>query len=79
MTELMGKLKPCPFCGGEAVLSDVSRGMGKPKYAVVCTKCEASSRVKTPYASNSSRFWALSKQEAMRWAVEAWNRRQNND
>ena len=79
MTELMGKLKPCPFCGGEAILSDVSRGMGKPKYAVVCTKCGASSIVKTPSRNRRSRYWELDKQEVMRWAVKAWNRRVNDD
>ena len=33
----MDKLKPCPFCGGEATLEDTSTGFG-----VICWNCQIS-------------------------------------
>lgn len=37
----MDKIKPCPFCGGEAVLSDAGWKCkdGKKRYTAGCSKC----------------------------------------
>ena len=55
----MPELKPCPFCGGEAVFDTVSNGAGNPRGFVRCKNrcCEM--------------CWVLNKNEA----IEAWNRR----
>ena len=57
----MGKeLKPCPFCGGQAIrLLDVDDYTSEEYDAIHCVKCKA----KTKYYGS----W----QEA----IEAWNRR----
>ena len=34
---MSGKLKPCPFCGGKAVLEDLD--FEDKEYYVVCEKC----------------------------------------
>ncbi|MBC8546471.1 Lar family restriction alleviation protein [Clostridiaceae bacterium NSJ-31] len=36
------KLKPCPFCGGEAVIEDAVYN-----YAVMCTRCRCETRWET--------------------------------
>ena len=56
MTE---KLKPCPFCGGEAVLDDDFFYTDEPAYIISCNKCYSSSDV---YDTEHE-------------AIEAWNRR----
>ena len=56
------KLKPCPFCGGEAKLKIIPKYYGDI-YWVKCEECNA----ETP-----SDF---EKDEA----IEAWNRRANDD
>lgn len=34
------ELKPCPFCGKEAVMQTVTTAMEKePRFRVICTKC----------------------------------------
>lgn len=35
----MRKLKPCPFCGGEAEIIEADYGMYMTGYAVYCRKC----------------------------------------
>lgn len=55
------KLKPCPFCGGEAKVS-----YRKPYSIVYCKKCKAS--------TNEFCDW-YEEQESIKDAVEAWNRR----
>ena len=62
----MTELKPCPFCGGEAEMCEDSiTAFGKYRklYVVVCKNL----CVKT-------RQWYSEEQ-----AIEAWNRRANND
>lgn len=60
----MEKLKPCPFCGGEAKITRI-RGSERP-YVAVCQKgeCQASVGV-----------YSYTRAEA----AKAWNRRANND
>lgn len=66
----MDKLKPCPFCGGEAFIFVIPphkhRIVPLPDYAgeafVECTKCTCAMSADT-------------KEEA----IKAWNRRTNDD
>ncbi|QJD58157.1 restriction alleviation protein, Lar family [Pseudomonas sp. gcc21] len=61
MSKELEELKPCPFCGGEAkriTLDDEANFDGD---AIVCTSCDACSRV------------VFGEKEGL---VDAWNRRQ---
>lgn len=62
------KLKPCPFCGGEAEISKEQFDDKDTSY-VMCKKCAARGEfffVSAKYASNEK-------------AVKAWNRRTSDD
>lgn len=67
----MQELKPCPFCGGEAVvdhweLSSPDEGWEDERediYYIVCSEC------------GSETYEYRSKEEA----IEAWNRRKKNE
>ena len=67
------ELKPCPFCGGEAVIKWVGPGWMYKKYrersvVVGCKSC----KVATAY------YWAATerdKQKAEQAAIKNWNRR----
>ena len=64
MTKNEQVLKPCPFCGGEAFIFSITPCFGESvTFAVVCEKCNASSKSK-------------SKEE---YAINAWNRRVDDD
>lgn len=58
------KLKPCPFCGGEARLQRKNKKHG---YYVICKKCGC----RTPYFQYQ--FDSLEKLRET--AIEAWNTR----
>lgn len=60
----MAELKPCPFCGGEAVVTKHHNGFTE-WYLCSCPKCHISQ--------------AGSEYEFRFEAVEAWNRRVNDD
>lgn len=55
----MDKLKPCPFCGGEAKTGTTLFGIRSGLIFVYCKKCYASS---LDYKTKED-------------AIEAWNRR----
>ena len=62
------ELKPCPFCGGGAEMSQ-GRFDGKDTSYVMCKKCAARGEffvVSPKYASNEK-------------AVKAWNRRTSDE
>lgn len=59
----MNKLKPCPFCGGEAEIRGEKYYKPMVRRNVICTKCY----------SNSG--WYKTEQEA----IEMWNRRKDNE
>ena len=64
------ELKPCPFCGSEAVLDDTIDCFGQVNitgHYVECTKCMASSQVFHEYGRT--------KEYCINRAVEFWNRR----
>lgn len=57
-------LKPCPFCGGEAMIVEHTFYELNPTYGIYCKNCEAKTR----------QFYKTEED-----AAEAWNRRANND
>ena len=65
------KLKPCPFCGGEAVLWDrevVGYGKIVLTWQVFCKDCG----IRTPHFYTRK---GVSLQMAKHSAIEAWNKR----
>lgn len=66
MTE--NELKPCPFCGGRAVLRRGNKN--KHGYFVLCTECNARSGFECDKYT--------SRQDNAQLAIEAWNRRKDN-
>lgn len=70
----MDKLKPCPFCGGEAILTHIPNGI----YTVECQKCSAMmGRNHKTYNSLHSKTHTHI--ESIEEAQEAWNRRVDHD
>ena len=71
----MAKLKPCPFCGGEAAMAKGECFFVIPKYfgrlrVVVCNECGA--------MGGMFNTLAMSEEEAEKLAIESWNRRVDN-
>lgn len=67
------ELKPCPFCGGKAGLTSFfhEERQHYPFYGeVICLKCQA---------SVGSTGFSKTAEEAERKAMEAWNRRVNDE
>lgn len=64
------KLKPCPFCGGEAYIdehsfyNDKTKGFTDHSYGVLCSKC---------FAQSSQSY------ETKKEAKQMWNRRVENE
>ena len=56
----MEKLKPCPFCGGEAVLEDLGGCEMSGRFFVRCSKCDIA----------QDNLWATKQT-----AIKRWNRR----
>ena len=57
------ELKPCPFCGGKAELSEADEE-GEDAYSVMCTRCLATSPVRFSI-----------KEDAEPLLIDAWNSR----
>ena len=70
LIDKMDRLKPCPFCGGEVEETGGSCNFGKKIMTlnVKCRKCGTSVALKTAWNTN-----------AYLEAVEAWNRRTDDD
>lgn len=62
------ELKPCPFCGGKA---DFSQEPHLGLIAVVCKNCMGQIPYQFDFGKGSD--------EGKRKAIEAWNRRINNE
>ena len=70
------ELKPCPFCGAEANLTEVRFVALKPLYIVECSACTARiGRTKETYQTSKGYTHFNNKEDA----IEAWNRRVNNE
>ncbi len=69
------KLKPCPFCGGKAILSEKTECHGHGMYIrdhyVICTECFAKGESKSEYS--------MKREECISNCVKAWNRRVNDE
>lgn len=65
MESMTGELKPCPFCGGEAVIAQSDAGC----WSVVCKRCNTG--IFRPRCNPDE--WNAYATEAE--AIEAWNRR----
>ena len=60
------QLKPCPFCGGEAVCYAIARSCVSVFSRVICIKCPA---------EVSRSFCVNSIEEGEQKIIELWNRR----
>lgn len=73
------ELKPCPFCGGKAILTD-----GKPKTfgtfeaLVICKDCSASVVGVSSINFSTRKFEENGYDIAREQAIKAWNRRVDN-
>lgn len=69
---MIDKLKPCPFCGGNAeIITGVSRGVPANSYACVrCKDCDGGTRAFDDVEHNAEFIYK---------AIQAWNRRTNNE
>ena len=61
------KLKPCPFCGGEAVLKRDRIGL----YCVKCTNCGCMTTFQFDFGEGE--------EVSRRKAADVWNRRIDNE
>ncbi len=68
-------LLPCPFCGSEARLHEVSLNDKDSIFAVRCTGCGAESRRETNGCHILPERKEIDKQAAAELVVDAWNRR----
>ena len=74
----MNKLKPCPFCGGEAILKNYGRGTGG--YMISCKnwtrkRCGV---LMTAYAQKAHDAKGIHK-EIKQEVIQAWNRRTKDE
>lgn len=67
----MVKLKPCPFCGGEAYARFVKDNKPFGYTSVECRSCGA-----VPYVHQ---VYSGKKEDAVLGAIEAWNRRAKDE
>ena len=66
------KLKPCPFCGADAILYFTPYVSSQPLYSIECSRCSAQiGRSKETYQASKGELHFTSEDEA----AEAWNRR----
>ncbi len=79
------KLKPCPFCGGEAkflVKTYKERGITRGySFGIYCTECDVTTP-KTDYGiefqlNADGEIEVIMDERSL--AIEAWNRRANDD
>lgn len=70
------ELKPCPFCGGEAVIKAVNRNYGLTIWCQ-CQKCGARTEGYLPNTNNEDAT-IDSIENCKNRALEKWNRRVDN-
>lgn len=71
----MTELKPCPFCGGEAVLCKDFRPDGNCHYDVAFVKCQSCGCATAAFITDGYYGVKTSVQDA----INAWNRRPRDD
>lgn len=64
------KLKPCPFCGGEAEIIEIEGGENAGGSCVSCTVCLASSNVSFEFKENFVSNWNRRAYPPLREALE---------
>ena len=70
------ELKPCPFCGGEAVIKAVNRNYGLTIWCQ-CLKCDARTEGYCPDTNNEDET-IDNIENCKNIALEQWNRRAND-
>lgn len=69
------ELKPCPYCGGKAILDKKTEcwghGMYITEHYVRCTECHARGRSEAEYD--------MKREECINKCQEAWNRRATDE
>lgn len=71
------ELKPCPFCGGKAVIKAVNRNQGLTIWCQ-CPKCGARTEGYCP-DTNKEDDTMENIEECKKRAIEAWTRRVNDE
>jgi Lar family restriction alleviation protein len=61
------QLKPCPFCGGEAMSDTWEYESGQYEAGVMCESCPADVSIRVSWHSDGAK--------ELRSAIAAWNRR----
>ena len=67
----MSELKPCPFCGGEAILCKMLTPDGENTYETIHVECQLCRCQTSEYFS----YTFNSQKDVYREAIDAWNRR----
>ena len=62
----MAELKPCPFCGGGALINQFCNGWDSYSFRVSCRRA---------YECGATQLWFDTEAEA----IEAWNRRSDSN
>ena len=83
MKEKSAKLKPCPFCGGEAEIKKCGI-ICDEAYVVVCKECKVRTRmefINRPKIDEEKTEKTAEdfEKDAMKAAADKWNRRVHND
>ena len=88
----MAKLKPCPFCGStklkiESKSRKINALVKQDTYSVRCNVCHARGGATGGKVIKSCLYayrdnmqeWTTTKEELQQKAIEAWNRREDNE
>lgn len=71
------ELKPCPFCGGEAIIKAANKSYGFTIWCQ-CSKCNARTEGYCPN-TNKENDTMENIEKCKERAIEAWNRRANDE
>lgn len=74
------KLKPCPFCGGEAHLVNLPKKLYGMASGVICSSCMAHTKIFITVVKQDPRTLEIvAIKDGGRDAIEAWNRRTHDN
>ena len=75
------KLKPCPFCGKEAIIQKKSSGQGNGKYTasffIGCDSCKIGFTRESTFVLDCDEVSFI--RNGYEEAIKAWNRRANDE